>query len=118
MHAFVLIELYPYLRAVIITCICSVSIKTGYTARWSKWENKQYRLVSQLAAFILPRQNVTLYREMESRLKRCCISVRAHPALFITSAISGCRLHRDSRLRPSSFLSKLHLYKSLKTHRP
>jgi len=30
------------------SCICSVSIKTGYAGRrHSKWENKQYRLVSQ-----------------------------------------------------------------------
>lgn len=78
--------------------------------------------LARLAAFILPNERARRYTVKWSlmyRRRRCCISGPRPPwTLFIMSAISGRRLHRDRRHRPSSFLSELHLYKSLKTHRP
>jgi len=100
------------------SCICSVSIKTGYAGRrHSKWENKQYRLVSQ-SRLLSHRGRTRRYSVKWSLSRDDGLEVAFRPtsrSLFIMSAISGRRLHRDSRPWPSSFLSELHLYKSLKT---
>lgn len=92
-------------------------------------ENKRtLHLVSQRAAWLLSRawMHVALYREMESRRWRgCCVSVLCSlppppvaPWPPSVAVISGCRLHRGRQNSSSSFLPKLHLYKSLRTYLP